>query len=117
MSKKTNKNKKNTNKKSDNKLFKGGSGEIHNYALNTLQHDPNYMQIAARNVHQTGGKSTTRTRTQKQKKTKKQQKGGYWLLNNFGAIDGQRSANIVMGNDTISTVSQGSPYIQPVGKS
>ena len=80
------------------KLKGGEHGQIPNYAVNTWNSDPNYAQISARNVPMKGGNML----------------GGNMLGNflaNFGAIDGQGAANIVLGNPPPV---DGSPNVQPL---
>jgi len=67
ISKKNRKTNKKSNKKSNKKIAGGNhSVIIPNYSQNTLQHDPNYMQISSRNVMQYGsGKNKNKNKNKK----------------------------------------------------
>lgn len=98
---------------SSNKIKGGGNFVIPNYALNTHQVDPNYIQISTRNVVQQG------SGYKKLKKYRKTQKLGG---NAFHFASNQLSnpiSNFPSYNSTQWLVGNYSPnsaaYVQPIG--
>jgi hypothetical protein len=96
------------------KYMKGGNdnGTIPNYALNTFEQDPNYMQIASRQVIQYGSAS------KKMKKMKKMKAGGIFdfvsnqLSNPITNFISSDSANLLYDVNNPNSA----PYVQPISK-
>lgn len=110
--KKTNKNIKKirrskTKRRTMNKWKGGENGQIPNYAINTWQHDPNYMQISSRNIMQHGsGKRKTK-------------KGGSVFDFASGQLSNPISSFFTSNSGSWfgsnSVASNNAPYIQPIG--
>jgi hypothetical protein len=93
------------------KYIKGGNDSIPNYAVNTWQNDPNYMQIASRQVVQYGSGS------KKNKKMKKMKAGGIFdfaanqLSNPITNFISSNSANLLYDANNNNN---SAAYVQPI---
>jgi len=127
-SKNQRKNKKIQQKKRSVRRIKGGmttenNSVIQNYALNTYNTDPNYMQIASRNVVQHGSGISNikikmnKTRTNRTKKNKNNGGGSMMdfaanqLANPISSFPSYNSTQWLLGNYSQNSA----PYIQPIG--
>lgn len=110
---------KRTNKKHSKRTYRkkqnGGDVTIPNYAQNTFQTDPNYMQIASRNVLQYGSGIK---RSKRKQVTSKKMKGGNpfdfvanQLYNPINAFLGPASTQWLTGTTSVNSAA----YIQPIG--
>jgi hypothetical protein len=128
-SKNQRKNKKIQQKKRSVRCIKGGmtsenNSVIQNYALNSYNTDPNYMQIASRNVVQHGSGKSNKNRIRMNKTKKNKNAGGAsgaggsmmefaanQLSNPISNFPSYNSTQWLVGNYSQNSA----PYIQPLG--
>ena len=115
MHKRTNKTSNKKHKRTYRKKQNGGDANIPNYAQNTFQTDPNYMQVASRNVLQYGSGIK---RSKRKQVTSKKMKGGNpfdfvanQLYNPITAFIGPASTQWLTGTSSVNSAA----YIQPIG--
>ena len=107
-------------KKKSQQKIKGGNNNIQNYALNTYNEDPQYMQISERNVVQHGTSvqhGSGKRKTKKNKKKSMMKKGGGSFFDfaanqssNYISNFPNNSTNILFGNNTQNSAA----YVQPI---
>jgi hypothetical protein len=114
MKKKTSKNLKKNKRRSIGRSIKGGH-IIPNYSINTYQVDPNYTQIASRQVLQYGSGKTNKKTNKKNKVVKK---GGgfidYLSSNPITQFINGNSSNFLYQQNLNNSSTNPMPYVQPV---
>ena len=103
--------KKNKNTKRKNrKTFHKGGVVIHNYPPNSYEVDPNYIQVAARNVFQQGSGKRRSSRSVRQRRPLK---GGGNL--DFAALQFANPITNFGSFYTTSNMDSSPAYVQPIG--